>query len=180
MSAFRFRLSGLAMVLAMATALPALAAQVRNLHLGETDGQLTLSFSVQGAFTPELQEQIESGIPVSFEHSIQSVRERRWWFNAKDDLRQVVTTVRYDALTGQYQLSREVDGQRDRDWVTRDPRDAAAWMGRVEDVPLKLTRAQAGEVTHIRVRTALYERRLLAVIPWMARTAWAQVRLALP
>jgi hypothetical protein len=158
----------------------AAAPAVESLRLGEKDGALTLSFDIRNAFTAEIHEQLQSGTPVSFVHEIQGVRGRKWWLNGRQDIRQVVTTARFDVLTGQYQLTRELDGVVDLDWATRDLTDVIAWMSRVEDAPLGLTRAQAGGFEQIRVRSSLYERRLFAAVSWSVRTAWAQIKLALP
>src|SRR6266850_8583542 len=90
---------------------PPADAEIRGLQVENAPHDLFVSFNLTGAFTREIREQIESGLPVTFNHYVEIVNRRAAWFDSTVVRKAISATVTYDTLTRQYRLNRSVNGE---------------------------------------------------------------------
>ena len=83
----------------------------RMLSARDEDGAVHVSYRLAGALTPEVEERIQSGIPVTFRHRIE-ISTGRWMPLVPDRVVSrtlMETRVRYDSLTRNYELFRKIE-----------------------------------------------------------------------
>ena len=88
------------------TVSPAIAA----LSVGRADGQYTVSFRMEPAFSAEVLGNIASGLETVFDYRIEVIRQRRLWIDERRVQRRVLSSTRYDSLSRQYHLVLKRDG----------------------------------------------------------------------
>ena len=78
----------LALFLLVAPAAPAATAgpRVGELSIVIAGGQVLVSFELEGGFTPELTQRMESGLPTGFVYELELSRARQWWDASVDSL----------------------------------------------------------------------------------------------
>ena len=134
------------------------------------DGRVLASFSAAGAWTPEARELVQSGLILTFSFDVELRRPSSVWFDTTLHHVSLASAVKYDALTGAYQLSRHRDGRVVRSDSTRDPRVVREWMTVFEQVPLEPTAALEPNVEYyVRVRLYASPKRtfsLWSLWPW--------------
>lgn len=104
------------------------------------NGRVRVDFQVENAFAPETLELIRSGIAVKFRHRVEVRTARKFWLSPHKVLARVVieTGVEFDALTGNYELSRvtalkepnraKAPPPRSETRVTDDTDEMVRWM----------------------------------------------------
>jgi len=112
------------------------------------NGRVSVDFSVEGVFSEETVEWIQSGTPVKFRHRIEVLGPRRFLLSRRNVLaRSVVETrVVYDALTARYELSRVTTLKKpqrkegpppyEEASVTNELEEMVRWMVEGQDVVL--------------------------------------------
>ncbi len=144
---------------------------------------LYASFSLRDAFSDEVRESIDSGLPVTFTYYLEVARRRPLWFDKILVRKSVATTVTYDTLTHQYSLSKRVNDEVTETSVAVNETDMMRWMTNLERVrladPTTLTGAEDGSL-YLRVKSRLQKRFILFFIPWDVETGWEKVRLSFP
>ena len=160
---------------------PAEGAEIRGLLVENAPHDLFVTFTLHGAFTPEIREQIDSGLPVTFRHYVEVVNRRAAWF---DDtlLRKVVSTsVAFDTLTRQYRLTRSVNDETLETTVSDKEAEMSRFMTTVERLRLCDPAELEGDRSlYLRVKSRVQKRFVLFFIPWDFETSWAKIRLAVP
>ncbi len=177
-----------ALVLALAVpgaAAPAAEGKVSlaGLHVDATDHDIYVSFTVDGAFTPEVREAIESGLPVTFRHDVEVVRRRTLWFDRTLVRKAVTTTVTYDTLTQQYSLARSINDEVAETKVAINEADMMRWMTRLERIRVADPAAlevEPEDTLYVRAKSLLQRRFILFFIPSSTGTDWEKVGLSLP
>lgn len=178
-------------VAALALALAAPAApqtadgkvSLAGLHVDATDHDLYVSFTVDGAFTPEVREAIESGLPVTFRHDVEVVRKRTLWFDRTLVRKVVTTTVTCDTLTHQYSLARGINDEITETQVAINEADMMRWMTRLERIRVadpSTLEVEPDDTLYVRVKSLLQRRFILFFIPSSTGTDWERVGLSLP
>ena len=134
------------------------------------DGRVLASFSAAQAWTPEALEVVRTGLPLTFTFDVELRRPSSVWFDSTLAHIVVASSVRYDALTGSYQLSRFRDGRVVRSDATRDERTAREWMTTFEQVALEPAQPLEANVEYyVRVRLYASPKRtfsLWSLWPW--------------
>jgi len=175
------------LVLALAApAAPAPAADgkvsLAGLEVDATAHDLYVSFTVDGAFTPEVREAIDSGLPVTFRHDVEVVRRRTLWFDRTLVRKAVTTTVTYDTLTHQYSLARSINDEVTETKVAINEADMMRWMTRLERIrvadPAGLE-VEPGDTVYVRAKSLLQRRFILFFIPSSTGTDWEKVGVSL-
>lgn len=156
-------------------------AEIRDLQVRNTASDLFVSFSLQGAFTPEIREQIESGLPVTFSHYLEIMQKRTAWFDNTLVKKEVTATVTYDTLTRQYRLTRSVNGEVVETAVTDRVGEMERFMTTVEQQRLCDPADLPGDRRlALRVKSRIRRRFVFFFIPWNFETSWARIGLSLP
>jgi hypothetical protein len=174
MKSIAFGLAGVVLAAAAVRLVPSARAAapggepaVVNLAPIARDGQVLVSFDLEGALTADVEEAIQSGLPTSFSYDIELRRGTPVWFDRTIAAITVTATVRFDNLTRRYQMSRVVDGRVEDARPTEDAAAVRAWMTHFERVPISPTsELEANGEYYVRVRAHTYPRTAWFVWPW--------------
>ncbi len=82
--------------------------EVRLTDMAVTNNRddLLLFMKVEGAFTEDMVEAIQNGIPTRFSFFIRLEKERPFWFDKTIATRQVTHTIKYNSLKSRYTIKR--------------------------------------------------------------------------
>jgi hypothetical protein len=146
---------------------PEPAVEIRDLSVSNRQGTIAASFRVEGPFTSRNQEKLAGAHTIRFIHTLKLVRRRTLWFSRVLAERRVEVTARYDNLTRQYFLSRDVDGWQGEESVTDSEDEMRRYMTEIEDLEVASAADLRGErrVT-LRVKTEYQDTWLLFLFPW--------------
>lgn len=100
------------------------------------DRQVLVSFEFEDAFTDEVRELIESGLPTTFAYDLELRMPARVWVDRTIATAAVTVTVQYDNLTRRYSLTRTVDGRVEDAVVTERAEEVRRWLTAVHRLPL--------------------------------------------
>ncbi|HXI10672.1 MAG TPA: DUF4390 domain-containing protein [Thermodesulfobacteriota bacterium] len=115
---------------------------------------LAITFSVQGAFTSEMDEAIHSGIPTTFNFIVEVNRVRGAWFDEPLSVTKFSHSVKYDSLKEEYEIS--IDEMGEKSIRTKDPKEMKALMSVVTSVDIKTPEPIVkGEQYEFRVKAEL-------------------------
>ena len=147
-----------------------LIAAVRAQDLSVTpiarDGQVLVSFDLTDAFSSDVHDAIQSGLPTKFSYDVE-LRRGSTLFDRKVASVTVEASVRFDNLTRRYQISRAVDGRVEEARPTEDQEAVRRWLTHFEQVPLSNTSAlEANGEYYIRVRAHTRPRNTWFFWPW--------------
>ncbi|MGD8703468.1 MAG: DUF4390 domain-containing protein [Desulfosarcina sp.] len=84
-------------------------AELANIIVTNTRDDLLVYLSVEGAFTPKMEDAIKSGVPASFSFFINLYRSRGLWFDKKLADLTITHTIKYNSLKKEYTVSRSWD-----------------------------------------------------------------------
>lgn len=132
------------------------------------DGHVLVSFGVRDAFTPGVEEAIQSGLPTVFTYDVDLRRSASAWLDRTISTARVVATVRFDNLTRRYQVTVVQDGRVEQAHVTDDLEAVRQWATEFVRLPLFNTRTlEPNAEYYIRVRAQMKPRSsMLAALPW--------------
>jgi hypothetical protein len=152
-------------------------------HVGDLEASLDgdrylVSYTLEETMTPEVEERVHSGIPVKFKHRVEVKLKRGFPVLVDKVLSRVVVEsgVKYDTLTRQYELWREIEQRprkKGRDPAIEEQRRATdsldemrAWMTRLERVPvLRPVKEQPIEKLRVRVEVVLGRSYVMWIFP---------------
>jgi hypothetical protein len=96
---------GLLVVLAVAT----VAAADVKVTTVITEGKVYASFAAPAAYSPDARDVVRSGLPLSCQFTVDLKRATTLWFDRTIASANVTSSVKFDTLTGTYQVSKEQD-----------------------------------------------------------------------
>lgn len=128
----------LSVLTAFLTSLPALAkdkADIVDVSLERTRGNLEVSFRLHDCFSPKMEEAIRAGIPTTFRFRIIVEKQRRLPLIQTPlvDL-ELEHTIKYDRLRNRYRV--QLPEQPERELTTADFEEAKRSMSSVKDLAL--------------------------------------------
>lgn len=165
-------------LMALGEAPPPPGAEIHGLQVENAPHDLFVSFGLTGAFTREIREQIDSGLPVTFNHYVEVVNRRPVWFDSTVVRKVLSATVTFDTLTRQYRLNRSVNGEMMETVVSDKEADMERFMATVDRLRLCDPVELAGDrALYLRVKSRVQKRFVFFFIPWDFETSWARVRL---
>jgi hypothetical protein len=130
------------------------------------DGQVLVSFDLTDAFSSDVRDAIQSGLPTTFSYDVE-LRRGSTLFDRTVASVTVEAAVRFDNLTRRYQVSRTVDGRVDDARPTEDQEAVRRWLTHFEQVPLSKTSAlETNGEYYIRVRVHTRPRNTWFLWPW--------------
>jgi hypothetical protein len=134
------------------------------------DGQVYVSFSLDGGLTPDMRETIRSGLQTTYAYDIELRRGVAIWFDRTLATTTVTATVQFDNLTRRHQLSRAIDGRVDAAEVTESEEEMGKWMTSFDRLPLfSTTDLEPNSEYYVRVRARTRPRStwsLWSLWPW--------------
>lgn len=172
----------LAAAILLVGASPCLASPaLQGLRAEAKAGSVVVSLEIRDALDPPRLEEIESGIESVVRCRIRLVR-RRAGLLADEELAdvEVEASVRRDALSRQYTLTRRVDGDTLEKRMTADPEEMKRFLTTLDRVPVApADLLAAGQTYEVRARGDLGLVWRFYLIPWPASTGWERAPVAL-
>jgi hypothetical protein len=154
----------------------AFAQAIRITPLARED-RLLVSFEVTEAFTDDLREAIESGLPTSFAYDVELRRATPLWVDRLVSSARVSATVRYDNLTRRYHVTVTHDGRVELTEVTEDEAAVQRLVTSFQRLPLFSTRQlEVNADYYLRVRARTSPRSQWSMLPWDRAAALGSVR----
>ena len=143
------------------------AAEVLHVTALTRAGRLLVSFELDGAFTGELRDTIESGLQTTFRYDVALRQEAAFWPDSRVGSARLEATVRYDNLTEQYNVARMLDGRVEETVILDDEHAVHRFLTRFERLPLFSTSAlEPNGAYQIRVHAETRPRNTWFVWPW--------------
>jgi hypothetical protein len=131
------------------------------------DGQVFASFTAPTTFTDETREVLKSGLLLTFRFAVTLRRPNGFWWDPTLRDVTVATTVKFDNLTGAYQVSKLVDEHVVWSDRTMDLAQVRAWTTTFERIPLVPSSTLQPNVDYyIQVRMWASPRRTFPLWPW--------------
>jgi hypothetical protein len=84
-------------------------ATLTNIIVTNTRDDLLVYLSVEGAFTPKMEDAVKNGVPASFLFFINCYRNRGLWFDKKLTDMTITHTIKYNSLKKEYSVTRTWD-----------------------------------------------------------------------
>ena len=156
-------------------AYPCLASPaLERLQAEAKGGSVLVSLEIREALDPPRLEEIESGIESVVRYRIRLLR-RRAGLLADEEMAdvEVEASVRRDALSRQYTLTRRVDGDTLEKRMTADPEEMKRFLTTLDRVAVAPADLLAtGQQYEVRARADLGLVWRFYLIPWPASTGW--------
>lgn len=157
----------------LAGSVAARAAEIVDLFPLVKNDKVRVSFTMTEAFSEEVERAVASGLPVSFNYTVELKKVRTLWLNQKLATRSLRTTVSYDNLAQRYKVSLEMDGQIVATHVLADPEAMRRFMTHFENLELFLTSLlEPNSEYYLRVKGMIRERNFFFIIPWDVGSGW--------
>lgn len=162
-----FGLFGLSLLLA--TAGPALAQQATTLRVRtvESNGQVLVTFALDGGLTDEMKAVVQSGLRTVFTYTVELKMKVPAWVDRTVATAVVSTSVDYDNLTRRHTVSQAKDGRVEQSFVLEDPEQVAQMVTHFERLPLFDTKQlEPNRDYYVLVRADARPRSTPGLWPW--------------
>jgi hypothetical protein len=131
------------------------------------DGQVLASFSAPSSFTADAQEIVQTGLLVTFSFSVELRRPSAVWFDHTVGGAAVASSVKFDNLTGVYQVSKLLDGRVTWSEQTRDQSEVRQWMTTFDKVHVvSRVPLEPNVEYYVQVRMRTSPKRTFSLWPW--------------
>ena len=129
-------------------------ARLADIILNNTRDDLLLYLKVEGAFTPEIEEAILSGVPTSFSFFITLLQVRNMWFDRELADLEVTHTVKYNNLKKEFVIQRSWENG--PPMVTQSFAEAKKLLSEVASLKIiPLAKLEKGGLYQIRAKAEL-------------------------
>jgi hypothetical protein len=130
------------------------------------NGRVFASFAAPGAFTADVKNVLQSGVPLTFSFTVELRREFVLWDQTLASTT-VAAAATFDSLTGQYQASKLQNGAVVKSERLEQEADVRTWLTAFERVPLDTAAAlEANADYYIRVRLRARPRLTWSIWPF--------------
>jgi Domain of unknown function (DUF4390) len=131
------------------------------------DGIVAASFAAAAAVGPDAREVVHSGLLLQLTFALELKRSSGAWWDRTVSSETVSSSVKFDNLSGIYQVSHIKSGHVTWSDRTRDFSKAREWLTTFERVPLaKDAQLEPNTEYYIRVRVRATPRRTFSFWPW--------------
>ena len=172
------RLSVIAAATGLLASLGAVQAGAPTLtHVRVTgDGEsIVASCRLESGLTPVILEEIDAGLETTIGYRLYLYRRRTGLPDEAIAKRRVRCTVRYDALTRQYTLTRRLDGDVQDTRMTGDPEAMRVFLTVLDRVPIaRRADLAAGQEYYLRAKSDVGFIWRFYLIPWPLDTDWVK------
>lgn len=159
------RLTGLILLMGTATVLVA-ASDVRITPV-VAENRVYANFAAPAVFTDGVREAVQSGLPMTFTFVAEVRRTSTLWFDKTVASAELASTVKFDTLTGAYQVSKSREGTVHWSQQTQKEEEMRLWVTEFERVLLTETsRLEGGGDYYVRVRARDSLPRGFSLWPW--------------
>jgi hypothetical protein len=134
-------------------------AHLANIIVTNTDRDLLIFLSVEGAFQGKINKAIDSGVVTTFYFLLRLYRSRSFWPDEQLADVTVTHTIQYDPLKKMYTVNRSWEGNQPITVASRE--EALRLMAEVDNLPiLPLSRLKKGAQYQIRTKAELSKQTL--------------------
>ncbi|MFI5179056.1 MAG: DUF4390 domain-containing protein, partial [Vicinamibacterales bacterium] len=154
-------------VLAVVGGVAAAASADINVTPVVTEGKVVASFAAPNAFSDDVREVVQSGLLLTFTYGVELRRPSSVWFDRTVAETTVAASVKFDSLTGIYQVTKLRDGR--VVWSERTDKEAevGGWMTAFDQITLDPTEAlESNADYYVRVHLRMSPRRTFSFWPW--------------
>jgi Domain of unknown function (DUF4390) len=148
---------------------------VRDLSIALNGVQVLATFRLEGSFTRELRERIESGLPTGFVFDLELLRDRKRWWDESLDTSHLEVVAMFNAVTREYLLNTKLEGKLIDSRTLRDYGELEHAMTRFMALPVFVIHNPSKRERYlIRVRAELGTGNVLGFVPVMRSTSWVE------
>jgi hypothetical protein len=131
------------------------------------DGQLLVTFTLDGGLTDDMKAVVQSGLRTVFTYTIELKLKVPAWVDRTVATTVVSTSVDYDNLTRKHTVSQSRDGRVAQSFVVEDPAQVAQMVTNFERLPLFDTKIlQANRDYYLLVRADARPKTTSSLWPW--------------
>src|SRR5687767_8083379 len=142
----------------------AIALRVRTV---ESNGQVLVTFALDGGLTDEMKAVVQSGLRTVFTYTVELKMKVPAWVDRTVATAVVSTSVDYDNLTRRHTVSQAKDGRVEQSFVVENPAQVAQMVTHFERLPLFDTKQlEANREYYVLVRADARPRSSAALWPW--------------
>jgi hypothetical protein len=123
-------------LLSLVAAAPAFADDNLRVRPLVRDGQVLVSFSLDGGLTDEMKAVVQSGLRTTFTYTIELKLKVPAWVDRTIATAVVSTSVEYDNLTRRHTISQTLDGRIEETRIVEDPNQVAQLVTAFDRLPL--------------------------------------------
>jgi hypothetical protein len=164
--------------LAFTAQLSAADAKIENLAASAANGKVSVRFSLTGAFADgEMIELLQSGLPTSFNYTVEIFRDRPNWFDDGLDAAEIEVICTFNSVTREYLLNYRRDRRLVRSETFTDLAALERSMTRIDEKDLFDIGSRKPYKLKVRARADLKRGWVLYVIPWEVSTRWRETRV---
>lgn len=146
-----------------AVALAAAAGEVKVTTV-VSEGRVLASFAAPSAWTADVRELVRSGLVLTFSFEVELRRPSAVWLDSTLARVRVGSSVKFDNLTGTYQLSKLRDGRVVQSEASNQEAQVREWMTAFDRVPLEAEAAlELNAEYYVRVRLFCSPRRTISL-----------------
>jgi len=151
--------------------------KIADLRFRVERGDFVVSFNLKDGFGRDTEQELLSGIRINFDYVVE-LKKPRFLFPAKTIKHSVITTsAKYNSLTKQFTLTRQVNGTITAFSITDELSKAKRFMCTVpEEKVFSTSSLTPGERYYIQVKADLKTKIRFFVIPWNISTFWRKSR----
>ncbi|MGD8375408.1 MAG: DUF4390 domain-containing protein [Acidobacteriota bacterium] len=154
--------------------------RILDLQAAESDGSWTVSLRVENAFSEKIDDELRSGLPVTFRYVVEIYR-KKGWIRSRVLTRELEVTADFDSLTRQYRLTREVDDDVVASSATEKEEEMRRWMTRVEGLDMGALPSDLPEgPLFVRAKCRLSSGFVGFFFPYSQETGWERIPLPVP
>lgn len=131
------------------------------------DGRVAASFTAAPGFGDDARAVVQSGLLLTMTFTVDLKRPSGFWWDRTVGSATVAASVKFDTLTGVYQVSKSLDGQVTWSERTDDLGHVRNWMTEFDRVPLAAgDRLEANADYYVQVRMRASPRRTFSLWPF--------------
>ena len=141
-------------------------------------GRALVSFELEGAFTEELFEQIQTGLATGFTFQFNLLRDHLRWADNRIDTSELQVVAMYNAVTREYLINFKQDGKLIDSRIARDREELEQAMTRIESIAAFVLGHDLNPDKRylIKARAKLGSRTIMLLIPTRIETDWVTTR----
>ncbi|MDX2448362.1 MAG: DUF4390 domain-containing protein [Desulfobacterales bacterium] len=129
-------------------------AELKNIIVTNTQDDLLIYLTVEGAFRQEMETAISTGVPATFSFFVNLYQTRGFWFDKNISELKVLHTIKYDTLKNGYIVERSWDSNHQRVMESFD--EAKKLMAEIDSLKIvELNRLEKGSQYQIRTKAQL-------------------------
>lgn len=131
------------------------------------DGQVLVTFSLDGGLTDEMKAVVQSGLRTVFTYTVELKLKVPAWVDRTVASVVVSTSVDFDNLTRRHTISQALDGRVEESFVVEDPAEVAQMVTHFDRLPLFDTKVlEANREYYVLVKADARPRSTAGLWPW--------------